>query len=66
MKSFEQLLGENKAAVERYVKFRLPSAADADDVLQEVCVTDGLAVRLRFCLNMFWVSMLRKRDAKNC
>lgn len=39
MKSFEQLLGENKAAVERYVKFRLPSAADADDVLQEVCVT---------------------------
>ena len=42
MKSFEQLLEENKSAVERYVRFRLPSQADADDILQDVFVTDLL------------------------
>ena len=39
MKSFEELLAEHRGAVERYVKFKLPSEADTDDVIQEVCVT---------------------------
>lgn len=32
---FEELFREHRADVERFVKFRLPSAADAEDVLQE-------------------------------
>lgn len=39
MKSFEELLTEHRKAVERYVKFKLPAEADADDVLQEVFLT---------------------------
>lgn len=36
MDEFEKLLCECKDAVERFVKFKLPSSFDADDVLQEV------------------------------
>ena len=36
MEDFETLLAAHQGAVERYVRFRLPGAADADDVLQEV------------------------------
>lgn len=36
MDDFESLLNEHKGSVERFVKFRIPSGADADDVLQEV------------------------------
>ncbi|HIW74061.1 MAG TPA: RNA polymerase sigma factor [Firmicutes bacterium] len=36
---FEELLRENRCSVERFVKFRLPSMADAEDVLQEVYLT---------------------------
>ncbi|MBQ7915451.1 MAG: sigma-70 family RNA polymerase sigma factor, partial [Firmicutes bacterium] len=36
---FEQLLTECKAAVERFVRYRLPSQADAEDILQDVIVT---------------------------
>ena len=36
MADLEQLLAENRPAVERYVKFRIPSIHDAEDVLQEV------------------------------
>lgn len=39
MDRFEELLSAHRAAVERYVRFRLPGAADADDVLQEVWLT---------------------------
>lgn len=39
MKSFEELLSEHRSAVERYVKFRLPVGADADDLIQEVFLT---------------------------
>lgn len=39
MASFEELLAAHRGAVERYVRFRLPIAADADDVWQEVCLT---------------------------
>lgn len=38
MDEFEKLLYENRGALERFVKFRLPSAFDADDVLQEVYI----------------------------
>ena len=36
---FEQLLTECKTAVERFVRYRLPSQADAEDILQDVIVT---------------------------
>ena len=36
MENFEALLTEHKVAVERFVKFRLPSVADTEDVLQEI------------------------------
>ena len=36
---FEALLCEHRAAVERYVRFRIPSREDAEDVLQETYVT---------------------------
>ena len=39
VENFEDLLQKNRTAVERYVRFRLPSFADADDVLQEICLT---------------------------
>lgn len=37
MESFEELLLPVKPALERYVHYRLPGHADAEDVLQEVC-----------------------------
>lgn len=36
MDVFEQLLSEVRGGVERFVRYRLPSQSDADDVLQEV------------------------------
>ena len=39
MDEFEALLKENRGAAERYVRYRISSAADADDILQETCVT---------------------------
>ncbi len=39
MDSFEELLASESLAVERYVKFRISSHADAEDVLQEVFIT---------------------------
>ena len=36
MDEFEKLLEAERASVERFVRFRLNSKADADDVLQEV------------------------------
>ncbi|MDD4492948.1 MAG: sigma-70 family RNA polymerase sigma factor [Eubacteriales bacterium] len=36
MDEFEKLLCENRSVLERFVKFRLPSSFDADDVLQEI------------------------------
>ena len=36
MDEFEKLLAEVCSCVERFVRYRLPSQADADDVLQEV------------------------------
>ncbi len=39
MRTFDELLSANKTALERYVRFRLSSKTDADDVLQEICLT---------------------------
>ncbi len=39
MACFEELLAVHRDAVERYVRFRLPTVTDADDVFQEVCLT---------------------------
>lgn len=39
MDDFEALLNAERASVERYVRFRLNSRPDADDVLQEVYLT---------------------------
>jgi len=38
MDEFEKLLETQRCAVERFVRFRIGSAADADDVLQEVFI----------------------------
>ena len=39
MDTFETLLCTHKAVLERFLRFRLPCIADADDVMQEVCLT---------------------------
>lgn len=39
MDEFEALLEENRSAVERYVRYRIGSIADADDILQETYIT---------------------------
>ena len=39
MESFETLLAPHREVLERYLRYRLPCAADADDVMQEVCLT---------------------------
>ena len=36
---FEDLLAEHRKAAERYCRFKLPTYADAEDVLSEVCLT---------------------------
>ena len=36
MDEFEKLLEAERVSVERFVRFRLNSKADADDILQEV------------------------------
>ena len=39
MDEFEKLLDSVRIAVERFVRYRLPSQTDADDVLQEIYLT---------------------------
>lgn len=39
MDEFEKLLSENKAALERFVKFKVSSPYDAEDIIQDVCLT---------------------------
>ena len=39
MDTFEQQLEAVRPGLERYVRYRIPSQADADDVLQETCFT---------------------------
>ena len=39
MEDFHELLSQHRMSAERYVRFRLSSKADADDVLQEVYLT---------------------------
>ena len=36
---FEDLLAEHRQSAERYCRFKLPTYADAEDVLSEVCLT---------------------------
>lgn len=39
MREFERLLQENLVPLERYVKFKISDKYDAEDLLQEVCLT---------------------------
>ena len=39
MDEFEKQLDSVRIAVERFVRYRLPSQVDADDVLQEIYLT---------------------------
>lgn len=39
MDEFERLLDGDKAAIERFVRYRVSSQSDADDILQEVYIT---------------------------
>ena len=48
MEAFEQVLAEHRRIIERYVRFRIGQAADAEDVLQEVfsaAVTNQASLR---------------------
>lgn len=38
-RAFEDLLAEHRPSAERYCRFKLPTYADAEDVLSEVCLT---------------------------
>ena len=38
MDEFERLLAPNRAALERFVRYRVPGRADADDVIQETLI----------------------------
>ncbi len=38
MQEFEVLLCENRGALERFIKFRIPNQYDAEDILQDVCL----------------------------
>ena len=40
MDEFERLLEAERVFVERFVRFRMSSKADADDVLQEIFLTE--------------------------
>ena len=39
MDEFERMLNSFKPGLERFVRFRLPSQTDAEDVLQDICLT---------------------------
>lgn len=39
MEDFEKLLDENRDALERFVKYRVGSVNDAEDIIQEVCLS---------------------------
>ncbi|MDR1629135.1 MAG: hypothetical protein LBS36_02840 [Oscillospiraceae bacterium] len=39
LSEFERLLSEHRNALERFVRFKIAAKMDADDVLQEVCLT---------------------------
>ena len=39
MDEFERMLEAERVSVERFVRFRMSSKADADDVLQEIFLT---------------------------
>ena len=39
MEQFEAQLAEVYSSVERYVKYRLNSTQDAEDLLQDICLT---------------------------
>ena len=50
MDEFEKLLEAERVSVERFVRFRMSSKADADDVLQEIFLTairSFLSLRIR-------------------
>ena len=39
MREFEKLLQENLAPLQRYVNFKVGNKQDAEDIIQEVCLT---------------------------
>ena len=39
MEDFEALLEANRGALERFVRYRVPSFADAEDIIQETCIS---------------------------
>ncbi|MDD4495380.1 MAG: sigma-70 family RNA polymerase sigma factor [Eubacteriales bacterium] len=64
MDEFEILLSKNKSAVERFVKFRLPSAFDADDVLQDVYIAANAkfgTLNDKMCFKAWLISIARHK-----
>lgn len=51
MSEFEKLLQENLVPLQRYVKFKINNKHDAEDIIQDVCLTatikfESLKIRL--------------------
>lgn len=63
MDDFEKLLDAERISVERFVRFRLSSKADADDVPQEVYLT---AYRKFSQLNSLSVLLERNAPGRDC
>ena len=62
MDEFEKMLRDVSSGVERFVRYRLPSQSDADDVLQEVYLSayrnfSGLKNKAAF---KSWISCSKK------
>ena len=66
MDDFERLLERDRLAVERYVRWRLSSPADADDVLQETWLAacqNFSAIRNREAFKPWLLSIARNKCA---
>ena len=42
MNEFEKLLQENMVSLQRYVKFKVNNQQDAEDIIQDVCLTAAI------------------------
>ena len=42
MNEFEKLLQENMVSLQRYVKFKVNTQQDAEDIIQDVCLTAAI------------------------
>lgn len=66
MEDFAQLLALHRTAIERYIRYRIPNRADAEDLYQEVCTSGFLKfaqLRSRELFKPWMLSIARNRCA---